>query len=78
MKWPDTSGHRVKAVKCHNEVREVWQTSLNNPDFAVYAELCGVPGIQVANAEDLDDALEKTPGHPGPALVEVMTDAELV
>lgn len=56
----------------------MWQTSLNNPDFAVYAELCGVPGIQVANAEDLDDALEKTPGHPGPALVEVMTDAELV
>jgi transposase len=22
LKWSDTSGHRVKAVKCHNEVRD--------------------------------------------------------
>jgi hypothetical protein len=22
MKWSDTSGHRVKTLKCHNEVRD--------------------------------------------------------
>ena len=26
---------------------EVWQTSLHNPSFAGYAELCGALGIQV-------------------------------
>lgn len=57
---------------------EVWQTSLHNPDFSAYAELCGAMGIRVTKAEDLDAALEKALKHPGPALVEVMTDAELV
>lgn len=57
---------------------EVWQTSLHNPDFSAYAELCGALGIRVTKAEDLDAALEKALKHPGPALVEVMTDAELV
>ena len=57
---------------------EVWQTSLHNPEFAAYAELCGAMGIRVTNADDLETALAKALGHPGPALVEVMTDAELV
>ena len=29
----------------------VWQTSLRNPDFAAYAELCGATGIPVHHAE---------------------------
>ena len=57
---------------------EVWQTSLSNPDFSAYAELCGALGIHVTKAEELEAALEKALKHPGPALVEVMTDAELV
>ena len=57
---------------------EVWQTSLHNPDFSAYAELCGALGIRVTKAEDLEAAFEKALSHPGPALVEVMTDAELV
>ncbi|MCU7917211.1 MAG: Rieske 2Fe-2S domain-containing protein [Candidatus Thiodiazotropha sp. (ex Epidulcina cf. delphinae)] len=57
---------------------EVWQTSLHNPNFAEYAELCGAMGIRVNGAADLDAALERALNHPGPALVEVMTDAELV
>lgn len=57
---------------------EVWQTSLHNPDFFGYAELCGAPGIRVTKASELDAALKKALSHPGPALVEVMTDAELV
>ena len=57
---------------------EVWQTSLHNPDFSAYAELCGALGIRVTKADELDAAFEKALSHPGPALVEVMTDAELV
>ena len=57
---------------------EVWQTSLHNPDFAQYAELCGALGIRVTDAAQLDAALERAFAHDGPALVEVMTDPDLV
>ena len=57
---------------------EVWQTSLHNPDFSRYAELCGALGIRVTDASQLDDALARAFAHDGPALVEVMTDADLV
>ncbi len=57
---------------------EVWQTSLHNPDFAAYAELCGALGIRVDTAGELDDALARAIAHDGPALVAVTADAELV
>jgi pyruvate oxidase len=57
---------------------DVWQTSLHNPNFAEYAEICGAFGIRVTDAAALDDALAAAFAHDGPALVEVMTDAELV
>ena len=57
---------------------DVWQTSLHNPSFAAYAELCGAKGIRVERAEDLDAALKEALAHEGPALVEVMTDAKLL
>ncbi len=56
----------------------VWQTSLTNPNFAEFAENCGGLGIQVRDKADLEAALKKAIAHSGPALVEVMTDAELV
>ena len=57
---------------------EVWQTSLHNPDFAQYAELCGAKGLRVTSTEQLDEALAAALAHQGPALVEILTDAELV
>ncbi len=57
---------------------DVWQTELHNPDFSRYAELCGALGIRVIEAGDLDDALARALAHDGPALVEVMTDPELI
>lgn len=57
---------------------EVWQTSLHNPDFAAFAELCGVKGIRVTDMAQLDAAISEALAHPGPALVEVMADALLV
>lgn len=56
----------------------VWQTSLTNPSFAEYAKICGGFGIQVTQADQLDEAIAQALAHPGPAIVEVMADQELV
>jgi thiamine pyrophosphate-dependent acetolactate synthase large subunit-like protein len=57
---------------------QVWQTSLHNPSFSKYAELCGAHGIEVSDAAELDDALNSALAHDGPALVEIRSDPELV
>jgi thiamine pyrophosphate-dependent acetolactate synthase large subunit-like protein len=57
---------------------DVWQTSLHNPDFAAYAELCGARGIRVTDPEQLDDALAEALAHPGPSTVEILTDPDLI
>jgi thiamine pyrophosphate-dependent acetolactate synthase large subunit-like protein/nitrite reductase/ring-hydroxylating ferredoxin subunit len=57
---------------------DVWQTDLHNPNFAGYAELCGALGIRVNESTDLDDALGRALAHDGPALVEIMSDPELI
>ncbi|MEE8248940.1 MAG: thiamine pyrophosphate-dependent enzyme, partial [Gammaproteobacteria bacterium] len=57
---------------------EVWQTSLHNPSFAKYADLCGALGVEVTEANQLDGALEAALAQNGPALVEIRSDAELV
>ncbi len=57
---------------------DVWQTSLVNPDFAAFAELCGGKGVRVSELEALDDALANALAHPGPALVDVVSDVSLI
>ena len=52
----------------------VWQTSLHNPDFAAYARQCGAYGIRVTDAAELGPAIAQALRHPGPALVEILTD----
>ena len=56
----------------------VWQTSLTNPSFAEYAESCGAKGIKVTSVDQLDQAFAEGLSHPGPCIVEVITDASLV
>lgn len=56
----------------------VWETSLTNPSFAAFARLCGAHGAKVTNGMDVEAALVEALAVDGPALVEVMTDAELV
>ena len=53
---------------------EVWQTSLNNPDFAAYARDCGGYGRRVTDPGELSSVIAEALDHPGPALVEVLTD----
>ncbi|MCY4037684.1 MAG: thiamine pyrophosphate-dependent enzyme, partial [bacterium] len=57
---------------------DVWQTSLHNPDFAAYAELCGARGLRVDATDRLDDSIRTALAHPGPALVEIICDSDLV
>jgi thiamine pyrophosphate-dependent acetolactate synthase large subunit-like protein len=55
--------------------RAVWQTSLHNPDFAAYAELCGAAGFTVTTEADLAPTLAAAFAvMHRPALVNVKTD----
>ena len=56
----------------------VWETSLHNPSFSAYAKLCGGKGIRVSKAEQIESAIREALEHPGPALVEIITDADLI
>lgn len=52
----------------------VWQTDLNNPNFADYANNCGGFGIRVIKREELEDAVKRALEYNGPALVEIISD----
>ena len=58
---------------------DVWQTSLHNPDFSAYARNCGALGIRVdRRAPSSTPRSPQAVAHDGPAMVEVMTDPDLV
>ncbi|MGH3767059.1 MAG: thiamine pyrophosphate-binding protein [Pseudonocardiaceae bacterium] len=56
----------------------VWHTSLHNPDWAGYAQLCGATGIRVTSRDQLDEAMSALFASDGPALLCVEQDAELL
>ena len=56
----------------------VWQTALHNPSFSAYAKLCGGHGIRVTKTEQLRPALDEALARKGPALVEIITDVDLI
>ena len=56
----------------------VWETSLHNPNFAEFANLCGGKGFRVTSLDQLESTLGEALVCPGPSLVEIVTDAELV
>ena len=56
----------------------VWETNLHNPSFAEFAKLCGGRGFRVTEVEQIATAMHDALAHDGPALVEIITDAELV
>ena len=56
----------------------VWETNLHNPSLAAFARLCGGHGERVTEPGNLTRAIQEALGYDGPALVEIITDAELV
>ena len=61
-----------------NEGKPVWSTSLHNPNFSKYAEITGAMGIRVSNSSELHKGIKQILDHDGPALLEIMTDPELI
>ncbi|MCE2392090.1 MAG: Rieske 2Fe-2S domain-containing protein [Proteobacteria bacterium] len=57
---------------------EVWKTDLHNPDFSRFAENCGALGLRVRRKSELDTAFAQALAHPGPSLVEILADPELI
>jgi len=57
---------------------DVWQTDLENPDFAAFAENCGGYGVHVASDDELQPGLDSALDHDGPAIVEILTDSDPV
>ncbi|MGY2875003.1 pyruvate oxidase [Marmoricola sp. URHA0025 HA25] len=56
----------------------VWHTSLHNPDWAAYAELCGATGIKVTARDQLPDAMARMFATEGPVLLHVEQDGALL
>jgi len=57
---------------------EVWQTDLHNPSFCEYARISGALGLRVERKDDLEASLREGLSAKGPALVEILSDPELI
>jgi pyruvate dehydrogenase (quinone) len=51
-------------------------TVLANPDLAAVATAIGLHGIRVSDPEQLDEAVRTALAHPGPVLLDVLTNPE--
>jgi len=51
-----------------------WGTDLKNPNFAKMADAVGVLGVRIEDPADVRAGLQRALAHPGPALVDVVTD----
>lgn len=49
---------------------------LNNPNFAAMAEAIGIKGIRVERPQDLSTALKEAFSHPGPVVVDVVSERQ--
>ncbi|MEU7058855.1 thiamine pyrophosphate-dependent enzyme [Streptomyces sp. NPDC046197] len=51
-------------------------TVLDNPDFAAVAEAMGITGIRVTDPADVEGAVRRAFGSPGPVLLDVLTNPD--
>jgi pyruvate dehydrogenase (quinone) len=67
-------------VKLEMEVAGLpaYQTDLKNPNFAKLAEAIGMMGVRLENPAELSSGLKQALQHPGPALIDVVTDPNAV
>ncbi len=57
---------------------DVWKTSLSNPNFAEFASSCGAWGKRVENQNDLEKEMKNMFEQDGAAVLEIMTDVNLI
>lgn len=53
-------------------------TDLHNPNFADYAKGCGAQGIRIERKNELEEAMQQSLNYQGTALLEIMTDVNLI
>jgi pyruvate dehydrogenase (quinone) len=53
---------------------EPWGTDVKNPDFGALAVAAGIHGERVEDAADIRPAITRAFEHPGPALIDFVTD----
>ncbi len=53
-------------------------TVLHNPDLAAVATALGLHGVRVTDPSDVDDAVREALAHPGPVLLDVLTNPDEV
>ncbi len=53
---------------------EPWGTDVKNPDFGALAQAAGLHGERVEKAADIRPAIQRAFDHPGPALIDFVTD----
>ncbi|MEP6817565.1 MAG: thiamine pyrophosphate-dependent enzyme [Marmoricola sp.] len=51
-------------------------TVLHNPDFAAMANAIGMHGIRVTDPKEVDEAVRAAFAHPGPVLLDVLTNPD--
>jgi pyruvate dehydrogenase (quinone) len=51
-----------------------WGTDMKNPDFGAVATAAGIHGERVESASDIRPAIARALEHPGPALIDFVTD----
>ena len=51
-----------------------WGTDVKNPDFGAVATAAGIHGERVTTADGIRPAIERAFAHPGPALIDFVTD----
>jgi pyruvate oxidase len=57
---------------------EKFATDLHNSHFADYAKGCGALGIRIDKKAELEEAMHQTLDHQGTALLEIMSDVNLI
>ena len=57
---------------------DVWKTSLSNPNFAEFAISCNAWGLRITQKKDLEAGMKELFRQQGPAILEVLTDVELI
>ena len=74
------NNHALGMVQLEMEVAGMapYGCNLKNPNFAALAQSVGLLGLRVEDPADLRSALKQALAHPGPALVDVVTDPKVL
>ena len=51
-------------------------TGFSNPNFAAMAEACGIKGIRLEDAADVEPGIQAALAHPGPVLVDAVVNRQ--